>query len=307
MICKEFPDLQWLKKQVEDGFANRQAWGGKTLALKGWPTVILNASTRSTYRDNIRGPLSIFTNISGLSTVGCGNKSTRVQPGFFYLTNQDQHYTLEINQKTSVETFNIHFGEYWTDQVLRTLSARPEALIDEAIFSPPFQRIEFHNKLYFRDTTFNRIIAELRNNEGSMQEEEKLYSLLTHLLRQDRQVRKLESKIPALKNSTRQEIIRRLHLATDYIYSYHTQNISLEELAAVSCLSKFHFLRLFKIAFQKTPHQFINEIKVEQAKLLLKDPRMEVNTIAGSLGFQNASSFSRMFYQHTGTYPSQYR
>ncbi len=308
MICKELPDLQWLKKQAEDGFANRQDWRGRMLPQKGWPTVIINATTSNTYRDNIRGPLSIFTNVSGSSTVQCGEKRAIVHPGFFYLTNHDQRYTLEINQKSPTETFNVHFGEYWTDQVLRTLSASPEHLLDEAMFSAPFYRMEFHNNLYLKDAAVNRIINELKDGvSNNLHEEEKLYGLLTLLLRQDKQVRKMESQIPALKNSTRQEIVRRLHFATDYIYSFYYKDISLEELATVACLSKFHFLRLFRVAFQKTPHQFINEIKVQQAQRLLKDPLLEVNTIARSLGFQNASSFSRMFYQQTGLYPSQYR
>nr|WP_262899503.1 AraC family transcriptional regulator [Chryseosolibacter histidini] len=96
-------------------------------------------------------------------------------------------------------------------------------------------------------------------------------------------------------------------IATDYIHSYYHQDITLEELAGVACLSKFHFLRLFKIAFQKTPHQFISEVKVQQAKTFLKRTGMEVSAIAKALGFDNTSSFSRMFYHQTGLYPSQYR
>ena len=101
--------------------------------------------------------------------------------------------------------------------------------------------------------------------------------------------------------------MKRLLIASDYIYSFYDKDITLDELAGVACLSKFHFLRLFKIAFGKTPHKFINEVKVEQSKLLLKDPGIEVYTIARSLGFQDASTFSRMFYNQTGVYPSQYR
>lgn len=308
MVYHQFPDLHWLKKQAEQGFANRQAWGGKTLPTAGWPTIILNVKSRNTFRDNIKGPLSIFTNVSGASIVSCGNKRSLIQEGFFYVTNHDQYYTLEIDPKTPSETFNIHFGQYYADQVLRSMISSPEKLIDEAIFTTPFLRLELYNKLYSRDNIFNNIVDYLQTNciQG-LEVDEKLYTLLAHILRQDKQIKSIEQRIPALRNSTRQELHKRLVAATDYVYTFYNKDITLEELSGIACLSKFHFLRLFKIAFNKTPHQFINEIKVERAKSYLKRSNLEVNTIAKLLGFTNASSFSRTFYNHAGVYPSQYR
>lgn len=305
MFYTEFPDLQWVKTQAEEGFLSRKAWGGQTLTNAGWPSVILNVKTGSIYRDNIRGPLSIFTNLSGKSTVSCGKEITSVPQGFFYTTNQDQRYTLEV--ENSAETFNIHFGEYWADQVLRSLVTSPGRLLDEAYFTVPFERIELYNRLHHRDHHFDNMIADLRNENDGMREEERLYDMLVYLLAKDSDVRKKARAIPALKKSTRDELVKRLLITTDYIYSLYDKDISLDELARVSCLSKFHFLRLFKIVFGKTPHQFINEVKVLQSRHLLKDPKIEVKAIARSLGFKDASTFSRMFYQQTGFYPSQLR
>src|SRR5690349_3848279 len=96
MILHQFPDLQWLKKQAEDNFANRKDYAGKTLPTSGWPTVLLNVKSGSTVRDNIRGPLSIFTNLSGSSVVECNGNRSQVREGFLYTSNHDQRYTLEI-------------------------------------------------------------------------------------------------------------------------------------------------------------------------------------------------------------------
>jgi AraC family transcriptional regulator len=308
MICKAFPDLKWLKNQVNSGFANRQDWAGRKLSHQGWPTVVMNAKASQTYRDNIKGPLSLFTNISGTSIVTGDNKKAVVNDGFFYLTNQSQLYTLEIDQQKPTETFNIHFGEYWADQVFSTLTSGTEKLLDESTFSAPLTRIEFYNKLYARDSNFNKIITSIADcTDDQLLEEEKLYELLVCLLKEDKQIRKAERNLPVMKSTTRQELLKRLMFSTDYIYSYYHKDISLDELAAVACLSKFHFLRLFKIAFNKTPHQFVNEVKVERSKQLLKGGKTEVSSIARSLGFQNTSSFSRMFYQQTGVYPTQFQ
>src|SRR5687767_566182 len=127
MILHEFPNLQWLKKQADAQFSNQKAWDGSQLDSAGWPTVILNTRARNTVRDNIRGPLSIFTNISGESVVTADSKRTVVKEGFFCITNASQHYTLEIDSKQPAETFNIHFGDFFAEKVWSSLSQNPES------------------------------------------------------------------------------------------------------------------------------------------------------------------------------------
>lgn len=307
MVFHQFPDLQWLKSQAESNFANRQAWQGRSLPTAGWPSVVLNVKTADSYRDNIRGPLSLFTNIVGTSCVSNGGKIAKVNPGFFYISNPDQHYTLEI-KNNSTETLNIHFGDYWADQVLRTLASSPETLLDESVFTTPLARIELHNKLYEINPSFKHLLLDLRNSgDDKLKAEEKLYDVLAHLLHEDKVLKKSAAQLPLIKNSTRQEIFRRLTDATDHIYSNINQEISLDTLASISCLSKFHFLRLFKIAFQQTPHQFINQIKIKQATSLLTKTKLEVKEISRSLGFKDSSTFSRLYFNQTGRYPTQVR
>src|SRR5690349_7457837 len=128
MILYEFPDLQWLKKQADQRFSNQKAWDGTALTTTGWPSVILNTKARNVVRDHIRGPLSIFANLSGQSTVSADSKRMTVKEGFFCITNSSQHYTLEIDGQKPTETFNIHFGDYFAESVWNSLSQNPEEL-----------------------------------------------------------------------------------------------------------------------------------------------------------------------------------
>src|SRR5215216_882641 len=96
MIYTQFPELSWLKKQTDTLFSGRRDWSGNVLQNPGWPNVVLNVDTKFTYRDNIKGPLSLFTNLSGQSTVEAGSKRAVIKEGFFFLTNPEQRYTLDI-------------------------------------------------------------------------------------------------------------------------------------------------------------------------------------------------------------------
>jgi AraC family transcriptional regulator len=308
MIFHQFPDLQWLKKQTETNFSNQKDYVGRSLPTTGWPSVVLNVKSGSIYRDNIRGPLSIFTNISGSSIVHCDQKRAEIHAGYFYVTNQSQRYTLEVEEKKSAETFNLHFGEHWADEVLQSISHAPEKILDNPIFRPGSNATAFHNALYPKDLTFTELLFRLSQCEGNtLREEEVQFEILVYLLSQDRQISAKANRLPALKNSTKTELIKRLTNATDYIYSNYHRDISLDALAEATCLSKFHFLRLFKLAFAQTPLQFINDVKIAHAKQLLQNPNLEVKDVARSLGFANSSSFSRLFYNQVGAYPSQIR
>lgn len=105
IIRHDFPDIHWLKHQIERRFSSLPPSRDKT-ALKGWPTVLLHVNTPQTYRQGIRGPFSLFYNLAGTSRVSVDGYSAAVRPGFFFLTNEAQTYDLEIPD--FAETFNIH-------------------------------------------------------------------------------------------------------------------------------------------------------------------------------------------------------
>jgi AraC family transcriptional regulator len=307
MILKQFPNLQWLKHKAESSFVDQKGVNGQDLPNKGWPNVILNVTDQKTYRDNIKGPLSLFTNVSGESAVTTDKRRTVIKEGFFFLTNREQYYTLEI-EKAKTETFNIHFGEYFSEQVFASLARNPEMLIDTDVSVTGGKSIGFYNKLYQRTPSIDTLIAQIKDNgTDKFFLEEKLYELVGLFLADHRSIKKVERELPALRKSTREEILKRLLLSTDYIYSHYDHDISLDALASVCCLSKFHFLRLFKIAFKITPHQFINRVRIERAQQLLKASQLEVSTIGKTVGFKDSSSFSRAFKTTIGAYPTQYR
>jgi AraC-like DNA-binding protein len=61
---------------------------------------------------------------------------------------------------------------------------------------------------------------------------------------------------------------------------------------------------LFTQAFSKTPHQFINDIKITQAKTMLRN-KQPVQVIARELGYKEPGTFSRAFRKSVGVYPTQ--
>ena len=92
-----------------------------------------------------------------------------------------------------------------------------------------------------------------------------------------------------------------------YIRKHLNEAIELEKLAEISCLSKDHFIRLFKKELGTTPLQYINQKKIEKAQLLLITEELAVKEIAFQLAFDDYSYFNRLFKKTTGATPQEYR
>lgn len=85
------------------------------------------------------------------------------------------------------------------------------------------------------------------------------------------------------------------------------ENITIDAMAEMTCLSKDHFIRLFKSECGQSPLQYINHRKVELAETLLATTDQSIKQIADRLSFSDSSYFTRLFHKITGTTPAAYR
>jgi AraC-like DNA-binding protein len=101
---------------------------------------------------------------------------------------------------------------------------------------------------------------------------------------------------------------KRMQLVFDYVMTNYQRDISLEEIASLSNMTKNAFCRYFKLRTNKTFFQFLIDIRIERAsKLLLKNRELSVIEIAELCGFNNISNFNRKFKELKHSSPLQYR
>jgi AraC-like DNA-binding protein len=100
---------------------------------------------------------------------------------------------------------------------------------------------------------------------------------------------------------------QRLSRARDFIDHCYDHPLSLDQISSKACFSRYHFLRLFRQAFNKTPHQYLIERRIEKAKELLGSEDMRVTDVCFEVGFQSLGSFSSLFHKYVGHAPITYR
>jgi AraC-like DNA-binding protein len=101
-------------------------------------------------------------------------------------------------------------------------------------------------------------------------------------------------------------LYRRIVQSKLFIDSHFADSINLEDIADEAFFSKFHFIRLFKKTYGRTPHQYLTYVRIENAKLLL-EAGLPASEVCGDVGFDSISSFTDLFKRLVGRTPSAYQ
>ncbi|MHA2938820.1 AraC family transcriptional regulator [Vibrio sp. RC27] len=94
--------------------------------------------------------------------------------------------------------------------------------------------------------------------------------------------------------------------AKEYIAANLNNDISIDDIANVASMSKFHFIRLFRSQFGITPHQYVLNCRINLAKKAL-DSGLSSVEVAQLCGFADSSHLNRRFKSYFGMTPKQYQ
>lgn len=99
----------------------------------------------------------------------------------------------------------------------------------------------------------------------------------------------------------------KLRQLTDWMAEHLAEEFNLDQLAARAGLSKFYFNRLFKSATGVSPSRYHINLRLDEAKRLLRETKKTIVEIALDVGYSNPSHFAQLFRKETGLSPSDYR
>lgn len=121
--------------------------------------------------------------------------------------------------------------------------------------------------------------------------------------------------VPDIKANTAQENASlasgmpatRLSKVMAFVDANVEQDLCVSTLATVAGMSPFYFCRSFKQSTGITPHQYVLNRRMEQARRLMNEKSVSLLEIAHKVGFTDQSQFTRVFHKIVGMTPSQYR
>ncbi|NLI53549.1 MAG: AraC family transcriptional regulator [Clostridiales bacterium] len=183
----------------------------------------------------------------------------------------------------------------------RCINIGPEAMTKAAreIFGtetpPAFVRpVVFHCDLI---ADLRELHAMILRGESGVRKEERFYFLLEQLLRDY-----AETSLPAAEDTRRAEV----RAVCDYLAAHLNEPVSLDALGEVARLSKYHLLRAFTKETGITPYSYLETLRIDRAKALLKQG-MSAAKVAQEAGFSDQSHLTNAFKRFIGLTPGQFR
>ena len=211
-----------------------------------------------------------------------------IKPGdIFFVTPEAPHSYEPVSSPWDVE-YILFSGDMLSD-IFRSFSIPASGVVSAESDSAGemanlFQAI---NSVYHSEAVSRHITASAR-----------LYKLLS-----------LISKSSAASSKKLQAEIEKISPAVQYIKNnFHNCELTSEMIAKNSGLSHPHLCRLFSSSYGMTPHDYLVQTRIEQAKFLLSEQKnLSISRIAADTGFNSVSYFTKVFKAKTGLTPAGFR
>lgn len=98
-----------------------------------------------------------------------------------------------------------------------------------------------------------------------------------------------------------------IHRVQDWLHEHYRKPVHVQALADQFGFSLRHFIRRFKLATRQSPSQYLQNLRLEDAKLRLESSKMSFEQITYQVGYEDPNSFRRLFRDRVGVSPLDYR
>lgn len=206
------------------------------------------------------------------------------------------HLNFDYGIKTDYEKVVLQIKE---DFFKNDFNTTPELAAIHQLFENSKKVICFHGKT--KDSVGKRLkeISRLSNFDQFME----VLSLL-QILASSNEITFLHDKpFENLYNNKEQS---RLKVVYKFIETNYQRTISIDEMGKITHLSNAAFCRYFKKMTRLTFTEFLNQYRIEQAKILLKGDK-NITETSIECGFESLSYFNRIFKKVVGINPMQYK
>jgi AraC family transcriptional regulator len=211
-------------------------------------------------------------------------------PGSIGMTAPGEEVTLRWRGDTSHSTLQLHLP---AESILHC----NEDVVGRGAVSPSFPHALCHDDALLQQVILG-VAAKLRQGAPEIYADSAAQFLTMHMLAQHagHEITKARTRDAA-----------RLRRVCDYMHAHLGEEVSLQDLAKVAYVSRFHLIRIFKQTYGETPYQHLTRLRIERAQRLLATNDTPIRQIALDCGSTNQTHFAAAFRRLVGLSPRAYR
>lgn len=288
-------------------------WRAENEKIEGINNGYAHFSSQNLLGEDQKTRFSVRFGLKGTQLYHVNDAQLKVNRDQFLVMNHDTEYTVMSENGEDITMLAFCFNETFVRDFVAYHSQTTSGLLDHFglyDLSQPLPEFPLHTLPISEQVRLgvNHIIGNQLNGQHNEVDDYGIFSdMLGLVFRSSGTLLKALNNQEIVKKSTKVELYKRLSIARDYIQAHFTEDLNLNELSRVACLSPYHFHRAFKHTFGITPKKFVTGLRIERAKWLLLNRSFSVQVICNDVGFKDVSSFTRLFTSYTGFTPSVFR
>lgn len=231
--------------------------------------------------------------IAGKGTYELNGAVWELGPGMVLHMAPDEHMILSSSQAEPLTYYSVHFLYFpieWEGNQAR-LGAKGAPLPFDRVFPVHADAAELEHRL--------KQLHQLWSDKNEGTEWTVRLQFLTLL--------KWLSEALTHKLRDEDETARLISDSMKYIQDHYQLSLERDKLARMASLSASYYSILFKRYSGYTPFEFINKIRLDKAKQLLRTTNEPISKIARDVGYQDPLYFTRLFAREVGMAPRMYR
>jgi len=241
----------------------------------------------------------IYYLLSGERYYFIKDRTYHVQKGNLILINSEEmHHTANISTP-GFERIIVYFGKDFLEGA--------KELLDGLDLFLPFEKechmftFGLHEQAEIENLLFT-MLKEYKKDPKESLPDQKLF--LMQLLRHAyKGMQKQNDEGFVYANSTHKTITE----VIDYITTHFQEELSLDNVAEKFFISPYHLSRTFKKYTDFTFSEYLNYIRIKEAKRLLEENNMNITEVGEASGFKSGTHFGRVFKAQTGMSPMAYK
>ena len=235
------------------------------------------------------------TALDGAATLAWRNRRVRVDEDAWLLLDGGEVCSVQVDAEVRTRLLVVAVSAAERDAAFATMTEAPAAEADRSGLCMPTANddngasghVGFVENLRPREGPAGLRLLEIarRRAAGRTLDAERgdRIALVREAVAEELALRGRAARIACVKRATREQLLRRILLAADFIASHHDEPLSLDEMARAASLSRFHFVRLFSLVLGETPHAFLlrKRTAVARRHLAVGSACSEAATLAG--------------------------
>ncbi|MDO4467236.1 MAG: AraC family transcriptional regulator [Bacillota bacterium] len=233
----------------------------------------------------INKSITVFSLLEGHANLIFEGESVELKKGELYVMNFGKLYSMEASSDTIIAMLQVDYEDLMQASGKKSLKFYCDTFIDAT------------KNHYLIKKAFSKLLRSHVMGENKFEEKGYFYNLLSILMKE------------YVRDSVNDDNWEddRMYQARKYLHTHFKEKITLEDICNQFYFSVSTFTRNFKKQTNQSMIQYLNGIRIHEAKRLLLEKEKSVTDVALEVGFLDTATFTKTFKKVTGISPLQFR